>query len=286
MNPFLKLLVLASILITGCSKLEVAYDFAPGIIAGRMDDYFDLESKQKSRLKKTIQSELDRIIINELPAYLELEKEWMTLLEKKDIQKTELKAHNEKTRKWLFDVFARMEPALLPFALELTPKQIEYFHKKVVKELEEHDEKTSTLKGQKKELRRRFEFGLSWNFDDLTSSEEKLFEAWLETAGYPFRDESLSRKKSTDLFLEASKSPATFKAHLETIFRNPLAFRSKEYASKIDVVLDSYLDLQLKILLGSQDKDRKRRVKHTQDVFDQLVKLREKVMKSNSKSAS
>lgn len=275
--------VYLSLLVTGCSKLEIAYDFAPGIIAGRMDDYFDLDSKQKAKLKSVIKSELERIVIDHVPRYLELEKEWIVLLQKSDLKKPELRAHNETTRKWLFSVFASMEPALLPLALELSPTQVEYFHKKVLKELEEHDEKIATPKGQKKELKRRFEFGLSWNFGDLNSQEEHEFDEWLSSAQYPFKEESLSRKNSAYLFHEASKSPVAFKKHLEQIFRAPLSFRRQEYADQLEKVLASYQELQWKLLVQSDEKSRKSRVEHTQDHIDQLTKLRDKVVKSKSK---
>ncbi|MCM0607030.1 MAG: hypothetical protein KA715_13150 [Xanthomonadaceae bacterium] len=282
-NFIMRSLLILSVLVTGCSKLEIVYDLAPGFIAGKMDDYFDLDVKQEFQLKAAIRSELDRIVMSELPQYIELEKEWIRQLQKKDLTLAEVKKLNDSTRDWLFHVFATMEPALLPLALELSPKQLEYFHKKVLEDLAENEEKTSTPKGQKKELRRRFEFGLNWNFDGLSSSEEKLFESWLDVAGYPFKDEGISRKQSAQLFFDASKNPMTFKAHLEGIFRKPLALRTKEYAQKLDIVLNSYRDLQWKMLAQSTDKDRKRRVEHTEDHIEQLTKLREKILKSKAK---
>ena len=229
-DSVLKCILFLSLVLTGCSKIKLAYEFAPGIIVGRMDDYFDLESKQKTALKATIKSEIDRIVIDQLPRYIELDKEWASLIQKKDLKKPELKAHMLATRNWMLGVFASMEPALTPHAMTLTPKQFEYFQKEVSKELEKLEEKVAKPEGQKKELRRRFTFALDWNFKSLNSDEEKLFEEFLDHHIYPFQLETINRRSSTNSFIDASKSPETFKTHLAKIFRAPMSMRGKEYA--------------------------------------------------------
>jgi hypothetical protein len=65
------ILGLALLGLTSCSRLDIAFRWIDVFVAGKVDDYFDINSQQKKELKKSVTQDLKMIQAKLLPQWIE-----------------------------------------------------------------------------------------------------------------------------------------------------------------------------------------------------------------------
>lgn len=110
----LLLLLCLSLLISACSRADLAYRNLDWLVPWRLNDYLNLDSQQQAWLKPRLQTHLQWHCIAELPRYID----WLQTTES-------ILAQPQPDSAQLLEQFAQFDAALKRIGVEITPTAIE-----------------------------------------------------------------------------------------------------------------------------------------------------------------
>lgn len=127
MKPVRTVLLAAIVaLAAGCSLVDLAYNNAPNLVAGRIDEAFDLDRQQLEQLEQRLQQFFAWHRANELPRYRELLQ--TAAADAADgVSATEFMALNQALRDAVERSVEKAVDSIGDLASTLTPHQIEHF---------------------------------------------------------------------------------------------------------------------------------------------------------------
>ena len=129
-----RLFVIAlSCLVMSCGLLKIAYNRAPDLAVWWLDDYFNLNTKQKTALTLGLQKLHSWHRQTQLPAYQTLLTELQTSLGKDDINALEVCEKIETVNQQVRIIQTESIPIILQTSLMLNEQQIAYFKSKLEK---------------------------------------------------------------------------------------------------------------------------------------------------------
>jgi hypothetical protein len=129
---FLKssLITTAALILTACSTLQLAYNYAPGLIAYRMNTYLNLDDKQQALLDQ----ELATFAVwhdEKLPRYSTTLNQWANRLSSPEpFSSTEILSIQETIEQQLQTLGARAAVQLAPLLVTLGPQQLKQLQTK------------------------------------------------------------------------------------------------------------------------------------------------------------
>lgn len=268
------ILFLAYLSCTGCSRLQIAYDWADTLILSYVDRYFDLTSAQKDLIRPKIRADLRLLLEKDVPAACLYLEDFIKLSEKKTVSRDEVIAYEARGEALLLTSFRRLEPHVQDFFKILKPEQLEYYKKKIQKQMDEYQERFKSQDRQRDEMEKRIESQFVLVGLDLNRSQAKMLDAFLDQGNFPLVLEKKSRRSNVELFLSAAKSPEKLAALISEIFQNPMKLRSDEYKKVQEPYQARLIDLKVKIL-ASLEPEQQKEIKETiQKLVRQLEALR------------
>jgi hypothetical protein len=156
--------VTAVLVLTACSSLQLAYNYAPGLIAYRMNAYLNLDEKQQALLDQELASFATWHDAT-LPQYTSALNQWATRLSKPEpYTAAELLAIQETIEQQLQAAGARAAIQLAPLLITFGPQQIKQLKGKFESDNQEYfsdylknSESPSSLKKRQARVIKRFE---------------------------------------------------------------------------------------------------------------------------------
>lgn len=250
----MKYLIPLYFLFFSCSKIETGLNFAPRIATSKIDDAFDFNSGKLSKIRKQIDSDLQKSNKNlalKIVSHLEF------------LQK-EAEAKDLKLEKFLyfFDEFADTQTAFINsfkssaevVFKDLSEDEINYFKKYSDKKFFEEIEKSKNTKDFLKKKLQNFFKNYELFLDDLTSEQKKIITDFAEKNIDYFIYRIKNRQKFSEEFYLKIKSEEPvldfFLTHYE----------GKKFSDIKDPVLKDYLNqffqLQIDVWQKTTEKQR------------------------------
>lgn len=162
----LKLSVIActTFILTACSSLQLAYNYAPGLIAYRANTYLNLDEKQQALLDQELAT-FAAWHDETLPRYTATLNEWATRLSKSEpFTGPEILAMQETIEQQLQTIGTRAASQLAPLLVTLGPQQTKQLQSKFTDGNEEYysdylknSDSPSNIKKRHARLTKRFE---------------------------------------------------------------------------------------------------------------------------------
>lgn len=213
---FLKssLIAISALVLTACSSLQLAYNYAPGLIAYRMNTYLNLDDKQQALLDQ----ELATFAVwhdETLPRYSTTLNQWANRLSSPEpFSSTEILAIQETIEQQLQTVGARAALQLAPLLVTLGPQQLKQLQTKFkdsndeyVSDYLKNAERPANIKKRHARITKRFEDWLG----SLTPQQRNILisvsdrrapiiEAW-------YRERQLRQQALTELIQAQKNAP-------------------------------------------------------------------------------
>lgn len=170
-NLVLKISVLAFPLIVGCSRLDIATNYADVFLTHRASQYFNLNSEQKKNLKREISSEITSLKKKDIPSLCQSIEGQTSLATSYGLLKDFKTLTQEK-----------IEPKVQTLMSDLSESQWSHFKKKFKADLESKSKEIEKYsKKQQKNLTKQLDNALG----SLSSEQKKLIQRFHQDSPYP-----------------------------------------------------------------------------------------------------
>lgn len=163
------------ILMCSCSKINVAYEWAPRLATNYLDDNFDFSSERYDQVKSVITKDLKNnkdFIKTEVLQHLDTV---LAAADQKELTAEQLQKFVEQLKKTQLKAVEAMKPTISEVVLNMKAEELAYLKKQTTKRwtlLEEHLAEQETYK--KKSLE-KFIDNMKMLFDDVTDEQKKIY---------------------------------------------------------------------------------------------------------------
>jgi hypothetical protein len=221
MRPWYRFLFF-SLILSSCSRLQMAYKLADDYILHQANSFFDLSDDQYKTYKSRVEKDIDRIKTTELPkasAYLKTIKSEV----KTGLTSQKIDLLYEDGQKLFSRVIHEFETTAYDFSREMNTEQIENFKDEYNERLNDLKEDVDSPKERFKHQRKRVTKWMKEWVGSVSRDQEKAIEQFIDSNPYPYELQIKHRQLMRDKFLEARKDP----------------IRLKEFLAKIDLEKDT-----------------------------------------------
>lgn len=178
-------LSLGLLLLSGCSRLDIAYRWADTYIASKVDDYFDISSEQSKALKKDIKKDLGVMKTTLLPQWTERLEKIQNDVETGTLTDSKVAVYFGQFFKDIEQINSHFATTAVDFISSTQPTQIEYFKKSFAKKNREDIEKAQNITKIQKDYRGKYADVFEMFVGSLTKDQEKMIEESVKNSPYP-----------------------------------------------------------------------------------------------------
>lgn len=215
------LLCLAAVSLSSCSRLDIAFRWMDVFIAGKVDDYFDINSKQKKELKKSIQQDLKIVQAKLLPQWIEhfqsIQKDVGagSFDDKKlAVSFATIMTDVEQMKSYFVNTAVR-------FAASIDDSQLIYFQKAFNKKTAEALQKANNQKALRKEYRGKYIDYFEMFLGSLSRDQEKLVEKHLASSCFPAALKAQNNEHIFTSFMKQSNDPEARVQFVKDLYSHP-----------------------------------------------------------------
>lgn len=213
----------------GCSRLDLAMNLADDYIASKVDDYFDLNSRQSKDLKSALHADLRKIRKEQFP-------KWASSLRSMAQTIHENKLNEEIFKSYFQDILVvskSLQPAFTETAVHFIsrarPEQLEHFEGAIRKKNIEDEKKIQNRQKSRDETRKKYLRGIEMWVDSLSQDQDQLLNRHLNENPFPTQALIKNRSQVLERFKEAQKSPLTLKNFVRDYYSDKTRYAAPEY---------------------------------------------------------
>jgi hypothetical protein len=244
------------ILSTGCSRLDIAFRWADTYIASKVDDYFDISSKQSKDLKKDIQKDLNSIKVAMLPNWIDRLQGIQKDVDSAQLNEEQVAIYFTGFMKDVDQITSHFSTTAVDFIATTNPDQIEYFKKSFHKKNQEDLEKAQNVSKLRKEYRDKYEEWFEMFLGSLTKEQRQLMEDNLEKSPFPAELKAKNKDYVFQKFFEHKGSVEEMKAFVREYYTNPEKYDMPEYRQAFVQYQKDLQKLVTQILTTMTDKQK------------------------------
>ncbi len=211
------ILISLLLLMSACSKMDLAMKWADWMIVKETDSYFDLTDTQNKDLKLQVQKDLARVKKENFPQFAKFLRKVADQIDADKISAEEinqLQAEFQKTVRIALDQF---QATALDFSMKASPDQMEHFKKKYNEQTKKHADEIRTEKDKFKLQKKRFEKWIDEWLGGLNSEQRASLETDLKAFPFPWDLQVRSREVSLKKFLDARSSRTLLKNYMDQL---------------------------------------------------------------------
>ncbi|MFM6928295.1 MAG: DUF6279 family lipoprotein [Bdellovibrio sp.] len=231
MNKFSLILCLGLCTLTGCSRLDIAFRWADTYIASKVDDYFDISSKQSKELKSGIQKDLQGLKAQVLPSWIERLQGIQQEVREGAINDSRVAFYFASFLKDVEQLNSYFATTAVDFIASTNSKQLEHFNRSFQKKNQEDLEKAQDLVKIKKEYREKYEEWFEMFLGSLTPEQKKIMDDNLNSSPFPAELKAQNKNFVMQAFLNHKESPDEMKAFVKDYYTHPDKYDLPEYRS-------------------------------------------------------
>jgi len=254
----------ALVALTGCTSVQLGYNYAPALLQYQMDSYFDLSEEQEELLSQELKQFQSWHRAGELPIYAQTLRQWAAKLEQPYTFTTEeLLAKHAELEGMLLKAGEQSAFHLAPLVLTLTEAQRERLREEFKQSNEEYAEEflASGEQAQKDRLERFQERFEEW-LGPLTDAQDQRLRQWL--AAQPNRakqwgEQRIVRQQALLTLLADARSHLSAEAaatDLHNYFQSLSRYRVGDKQPELDDWLQTLAGFTTSLLNGMSDKQR------------------------------
>lgn len=194
----MKFILILSLLVfgvLGCSRIDVAYDLAPRLVANNLDDNFDFSSERYNQVKQIIASDFKNnkgFLRTEVLARID---ELLAVADEKNLTEAQVEQFFQNIRKMQGRVIQSFAPSFNEIVVKMTKEELE----NVKKETTERHKKAAERLEDKAKFKEKsftgFERNMETLFDEVTDEQKKIYLDFVDR-NYDYFKLQLEHRKS------------------------------------------------------------------------------------------
>lgn len=273
--PSLIITLIACILVlSGCSRVHIAYDWLESFIVSSLDDQFDLSRQQRSATKERIRSDKRTILQHELPGFIALLEELNVLKDNPALTTMDWEKFRLKGESVARLAVQRLEPSVLAFFQLLKPAQFAYFNKQYETKKLADDKTFSKASKITEHLLERHNRLYEFIGFELSAEQKTRLGTLIGQHHAMFHLERESYRRNFEKFITASASEETLRKWLKEFMKDFSAGRSPEYATALLQYKKEIWKLETEFLKSISPRQRRIMDDHLKTLTTDLRKLR------------
>jgi hypothetical protein len=257
------LLITGLLLLTSCSRLELAYRNLDWLIPWSMDNYVTLSNEQKAWLKPRLITHIGWHCKTQLPAYADWLKRGATLVTEPQPDAAEFDAQFTQFRHAVDAVVVQVTPDLTDLLRGLSPAQVKELEENLAKQNKEQrqDYLEMSLAEQIDERAERMEERLQPWFGRLHPQQKTRVQAWSQQLGEYNQGWLDNNLRWQQAFLAAvhDRDSAQFPEQMKRLLQERMSFWTPAYQQEFLAAQQALSEL-FKDLVGSADQQQRERL--------------------------
>lgn len=257
----LLLLVAFTVLIAGCSRINLAYRNLDTLIPWWIDDYLDLDRDQQKRFRAQLRDHLSWHCQTQLPAYLDTLGQLQHQVRRNEINEATLRIHYQDAKQAIRTIAREATPTFTQLLRDLDDGQVKTLNEALEKDRREREEKylqpplDRQISERAERMGERFEHWLG----TLNAAQRQRILAWAHTLGEQNRlwlDNRVQWQRALSAAV-AQRHEAGFEERIAKLLQDGEAFWTAEYRAAFDGIEQAALELASD-LYAMADADQRR----------------------------
>ena len=272
-NLSVSFLLSLAVVLSACSRIDLATSWADTYIANQLDKYFDINNIQSQFIKKNLKDDIQAIKKTIFPrAADELEKVQKEMNEVKVYNREMFVSHEKAMKDIFYSGLKIFEPSAVGFVSQLNEAQLNAFKKEFKSKTDDIQQLVSDPnKSRDKRYDKTKKYIEGW-IGSLTNDQKKDLRNFCQLHLFPYREQILNREKLAREFLEMFPDMEKRKKYVSDLFLNYESLRDTVYAQLALEDKDKFIDLLVKIANNMTSDQRK----HLQNTLkDRIGQLRD-----------
>ena len=261
------------ILMCACSKINVAYDWAPRFAANYLDENLDFTAERFDQVKSVITSDLKT---NKAFIKTELLQQLDTVLaaaDQKELSTEQLEKFAEQLKKTQLKAIEAIKPTISEVVMNMSREELVYLKKKTIKRWTLFEENLADSDKYKKKSLEKFEENMKTLFDEVTDEQKKIYSEFVDQ-NRAFVKFQLTQRQNFFHRFEASfdKKPELLELTLKT-YANDDSIKSAEQKTAEKAALKRLFEVTQKVWASLSLEQRQYFKKTVQEYRNEIQKL-------------
>ncbi len=273
MNKVLLCLCLSFTFLIGCSRLDIAFNWADTYIASKVDDYFDISSKQSKDLKSGINKDLQAIRTDVLPTWIQRLKEIKKEVSDGPLSEERISLYFSLFMKDVEQINAKFSDTAVDFIATTNPDQINYFTKAFHKKNNEDLEKFQNVAKFKSEYRDKYTEWFEMFLGYLNKEQKNLIEENLNQSPFPADLRAKNKEFVFQKFLHEKNSAEQMKNFVKSYYLSPDTYDLPDYRQALAQYQKNMQKLVIQVLMTMNPEQKNNLKQSLSDKTAQLEKI-------------
>ena len=276
-SKLLLLSIAALLLLSACSRINLAYRNLDILIPWSLNDYLDMNSAQQARLKAQLREHQAWHCRSQLPIYLEGLETLQREVDEGRIEIATLRAHQRKMRQAIEAIAVRISPSASELLGSLDERQVHRLQETLAEKQRQLQEKfvEPELPRQIRERAERMQERVEHWAGRLDAAQRQRILQWSHALGEQNRRWLDNRRHWQAALVEAVKRrhDADFPTRLAPLLQEPEAFWTDAYRRSVPQTEQATLELIRDLYAMASAAQRSRLSQRLQGLHDDLASL-------------
>lgn len=276
-SKLLLLSIAALLLLSACSRINLAYRNLDILIPWSLNDYLDMNSAQQARLKAQLREHQAWHCRSQLPIYLEGLETLQREVDEDRIEIATLRAHQRKMHQAIKAIAVRISPSASELLGSLDERQVRRLQETLAEKQRQLQEKfvEPELPRQIRERAERMQERVEHWTGRLDAAQRQRILQWSHALGEQNRRCLDNRRHWQAALVEAVKRrhDADFPTRLAPLLQEPEAFWTDAYRRSVPRTEQATLELIRDLYAMASAAQRSRLSQRLQDLHDDLASL-------------
>lgn len=271
------LLVALLIVLSGCSRMNLAYRNLDMLVTWSLNDYLDMSNDQQSRFREQLREHLGWHCRTQLPDYLDALERMQLQVRQGQLDSTALQAHYQKAKQAIHVIAVEVTPTTTQLLRDLDDAQVREFGEALAKDQREREEKylQPPLPQQVRERAERMQERIEqWTGSTSKAQRQRIVE-WAEALGAQNSRWLEARVQWQNALHDAvvDRHQPGFEARIARLLQDRDSFWTEAYRTNFANTEQTAIDLISDLYAMSDEKQRRHIDDRLQDMLQDLGSL-------------
>lgn len=253
-----------------CSRLDIAFDFAPRLIANNLDDSFGLSSERYKKIKEIIKQDLNKNKKELITDIINKIDEVITLSENKEMSLADIKKTTDSIRALQKKFIYAFQASFSEVLLSTSQKEYEHLKEFSEEKFKKADERLLDKEKYFEHANESFEKTMDILFDSTNKEQTALYKQFVEDNYDYFKYQIEVRKNFLNKYASLIDKKEELLTYTMKYYSGDDSVKSAEYIKKQEIFFANMAQLELDVWNKSTDKQKLQFRKNLTEIKEEL----------------